>query len=322
MRPTPLPNCAAFALTLAVCLGGCSKIIGGWHARAGLDAEDFFDDPQVIALCEAIEANDLEAMDRLIAEGADVNAVGKAGVTPLLWAFPEDKFERFEKLLQHGADPNVLMTDAAAVNRAFPEGHAVTHLAFGSSFDRHWRAVLEHGGDPNLTTQGRRAGVLPVLHVTIRGRGANKIERVRALAEAGADLDARGVGGVTPAMRALLWGGQYDLAAELVRLGASLDVRQHIYQTNVGLRTLPHFVAEELLKPRPAAPDLTESLQGLVDLLEREGVDMDAAKQDIVRWRGISGTPLQRKRAFLAEAREIAAKEKATQAAEQQDAAN
>jgi ankyrin repeat protein len=57
-------------------------------------------------LCKAIEENDVGEIDRLVAAGADVNAKGKENMTPLLWAFPDDKPERFKKLLELGADPN------------------------------------------------------------------------------------------------------------------------------------------------------------------------------------------------------------------------
>ncbi len=72
-----------------------------WHAQAGWKAEDYFQDPAVVALCKAIEDNNIKEMERLIAEGADVNALGKDGMTSLLWAFPDRKIERFACLLRH-----------------------------------------------------------------------------------------------------------------------------------------------------------------------------------------------------------------------------
>jgi hypothetical protein len=49
----------------------------------------------VIALCKATEANDIAEIDRLVAAGADVNAQGEGNMTPLLWAYPDNKLERF-----------------------------------------------------------------------------------------------------------------------------------------------------------------------------------------------------------------------------------
>ena len=53
-----------------------------FHQRFRWNAEDFFDDPQVVALCRAIEAKDLREIDRLIAAGADANALGRDNMTP------------------------------------------------------------------------------------------------------------------------------------------------------------------------------------------------------------------------------------------------
>jgi hypothetical protein len=100
---------ATYLLVAVVTLVGCgeaSRITGTtWHQKFGWKAEDYFSDPQVIALCHAIAANNLAEIDRLVAAGANVNAKGKGNMTPLLWAFPDNKLDRFERLLKHGAGP-------------------------------------------------------------------------------------------------------------------------------------------------------------------------------------------------------------------------
>ncbi|MDR3110936.1 MAG: ankyrin repeat domain-containing protein [Planctomycetaceae bacterium] len=76
-------------------VNGCSAS-SSWYSKFNWKAEDYFDDPKVIALCRAIEAKDIKKIDRLVANGADVNAKGKGNMTPLLWAFPDNKPEVFE----------------------------------------------------------------------------------------------------------------------------------------------------------------------------------------------------------------------------------
>ena len=88
----------AAALLVAMALGfvatGCGvmNLQPGrtYHQRCGWKAVDCFTDPKVIALCRAIEANDLAEMERLVQAGADVNARVKGNMTPLLWAFPDN----------------------------------------------------------------------------------------------------------------------------------------------------------------------------------------------------------------------------------------
>ena len=132
-----------------------------WHDKHGWKAADFFADPQVVALCEAIQANDLERMRQLIAAGADVNALGKGNMTPLLWAFFDDKPERFWLLLEAGADPNFYTESDFGLRQAMVAGDSVTHMACRSRFGHFW-PVFEHGGDPNLPNKtGAFAGQTP-----------------------------------------------------------------------------------------------------------------------------------------------------------------
>jgi ankyrin repeat protein len=93
-----------FTVLLTVIMAtGCDKSESfdrsiSWNAKPQWKANDYFDDPKVIALCKAIDARDLKEIDRLVAEGADVNAKGKGNMTPLLWAFPENKPEIFKRI--------------------------------------------------------------------------------------------------------------------------------------------------------------------------------------------------------------------------------
>ena len=87
--PAPL---MAFALCCVVAGCGVLDLLPSRtiHQRCGWKAEDYFTDRKVIALCRAIEANDLAEMERVVKAGADVNAQGKDKMTPLLWAFPDN----------------------------------------------------------------------------------------------------------------------------------------------------------------------------------------------------------------------------------------
>ena len=171
-------------LLIAGC-GEVSQITGStFHQKFGWKAEDYFTDPKVIALCHAIEANDLAGIDREIAAGANVNAKGKDNMTPLLWAFPDNKLERFTKLLEHGANPNVAIESDLNTHGGFRSGDSVTHMACGTQFAGYFEAVFAHGGDPNLIREGIIPGDTPLFSV-IKGAGPNKLTHVRMLIEKG-----------------------------------------------------------------------------------------------------------------------------------------
>ena len=144
------------------------------HERFGWKAEDYFTDPKVIALCHAIEASDLAEMERLVKAGADVNAQGKDKMTPLMWAFPDNQLPRFKWLLEHGANPNVVVeSDFNTGHRTFP-GDSVTHMACATPFPGYFDAVFDHGGDPNLRRTGASGRDATPLFTVARKRGEKK----------------------------------------------------------------------------------------------------------------------------------------------------
>jgi len=175
-----------------------------WHQLVSWKAEDYFDGPQIIKLCHAIEKNDVDEMNRLIAEDADVNAVGKDGMTLLLWAFPDHKPERFECLLKHGADPNVLFKSDFGVkyrpfhpipggenffeDRGCHLGQSVTHLACRSPKISYMQLVFAHGGNANLID--KKTKETPLSISICRGMPDMK-KRTEILLGKGADLIRR-----------------------------------------------------------------------------------------------------------------------------------
>jgi hypothetical protein len=193
---------AILALALLM-ITGCGRLVGmrkTFHQRCGWKAEDYFTDPKVIALCHAIEANDLAEMERLVQAGADVNAQGKGNMTPLLWAFPDDHLPRFKWLLEHGADPNVKIESEFNTRGFMVPGDAVTHFVCKTAFPGYFEAVFEHGGDPNLRTS--RYEDVPLTLVIKGGGGGNRAEMIRKLVAIGADPDMFS-GQITPAIDAV-----------------------------------------------------------------------------------------------------------------------
>ena len=256
-----------------------------WHDKHGWKAADFFTDPQVVALCEAIEANDLERMRELIAAGADVNARGKGNMTPLLWAFFDDQPERFRLLLEAGADPNVYTESDFGLRQAMVAGDSVTHMACRSHFGHFW-PVFEHGGDPNLPSKAAGfAGQTPV-YTVITSAAGDKKERIIRLAQKGASMNRAAGVDSSPLVTAEGYFGRYDLCLLLLDLGADPSA----YEGNE-LTKITHLLCGTLEDQkrgtgqlRDATPERMATFNRLVERLEAMGESMAEAQADRERW--------------------------------------
>src|SRR5262249_52448878 len=145
----------------------------------GWKAEDYFHDPKVVELCHAIEANDIAEIDRLVAAGANVNAQGKGKMTPLLWSFFDNKLERFKLLLEHGADPNVVVESDFESHGAVSSGESVTFLACKTRFPGYFDAVFAHGGDSNLPCSSFMGNQDTPLFTVIASGAGDKKQRIK-----------------------------------------------------------------------------------------------------------------------------------------------
>jgi hypothetical protein len=265
----------------SVGIGGCNRIAQvtatNWYDKFGWKAEDYFDDPQVIALCKAIQADDLKEIDRLIAQGANVNAIGKDNMTPLLWAFPDEKIDRFKKLLEHGADPNVLVKSDLGTRSVIMPGTAVTHLVCKTSFPGYFEEVFAHGGNPNLIMSAYNDAPLFLLLTS----GTASQQRIQTLIDKGADLNYRNGTGTTPAAQAVSWGGQYEVALMLLKAGAD----PHEYQAD-DMQKVTHIIAKRAANEKLAGitPANSAAREELIAWLEQHGEPMKTAEDDLKRW--------------------------------------
>lgn len=265
-----------------------------WHELVGWKAEDYFDDQQVIELCHAIESNDIEEMERLIAAGADANAVGRDGMTLLLWAFPSRKLERFACLLQHGADPNVFLESDFGVrfdafhpapkngytfrfNRGCHPGQTVTLLACASPVIEYLELVLAYQGDVNLAD--KKTGETP-LDIVLNREMPDRKRKAELLVANNAKLNRYCKYKLAyPAMQAVN-NDDFDIAIYLLKSGADPT----LYQPN-GIYKLAHLVIrkEERLVPLLRKKRLSD-YKALVDWLEQHGESLDQARIEDKRW--------------------------------------
>lgn len=292
-------------LILLPCVLACGQ--GTIHAKVGWKAEDFFDDAKVVALCKAIEANDLKEMERLINDGANVNAKGKDNMTPLLWAFPDNKLERFKLLLEKGADPNIAIESDLNTRKAgFESGDSVTMITAKSGFQEHFRQVMDHGGDPNLVHRGNNKSLLQ----TVIMSGANKKERVELLIKKGADLNMD-PGSAPPVIVAATFFGQYDLALFLLKSGA--DPNQYMQKENMKL--VHTLINEKSRVEQSADPATKQAYESLVTWLKEHGQSFEVAQADLDRWESWRGKSFAEYRRLMdAEIAERKAREAAEKA--------
>lgn len=286
-------------------LTGCGQAGGlfphsSTHTKLGWKAEDYFADPQVIALCKAIEADDIPEIDRLVAAGADVNAQGKGKMTPLLWAFPDNKLDRFKRLLELGANPNVITESDFDKRGVFMAGDSVTHMACETAFPGYFEAVFDHGGDPNLVKQTKvlGRGDTPLL-ATIISRAPHKKEHIRLLLDKGADINYHAPSDDTVAMRAV-GASQFDIVLMLLERGADFKL-----VTNDDANTrLMHQLLVSKTHGEYWTAEQRAGFDAVVRLLEDHGDSAKEAQADLDRWAKWSVTKGDYQRNMAAEVAE------------------
>ena len=158
-----------------------------------------------LALAAAL--NDTETCERLIQEGADVNAVSRqGGKTPLQWAAILGNVELIHKLLAAGANP-------------YTKGHTVLCAAAGANQVASCAALLDAGVSPICEQYGWTE---PVLHQAAR-MGAHQV--CKLLLERGMDPNALDRGARTALMIAADHGQHRErICEQLLAAGARADL--------------------------------------------------------------------------------------------------
>lgn len=209
LAPLSLVILAWLPLTACMALDAQSRAIA---ALAGMDADEYFQKPAQVALVEAAGQGNIPRMRRALENGADVNAVGRDGMTPLMWAAAiKHNLEGFRFLLEHGANPNVVteLPKDFAAERAF-----IIETAFRLDDPRYMKLLLEHGADPNtILNDGDETPLF--LHPQDRS-----LAQIKLLVEYGANVNHRAIYDITPLLDAV-FGEEYETALFLLRAGAA-----------------------------------------------------------------------------------------------------
>ncbi len=218
-----------------------------------MSLETMFPDQQVRALARAAGEGNIRKIEQLVQKGVDVNARGAQGATPLFWAMRDHK--GFKRLLELGADPNVVYAD----------GNNVMLVAVSLKDKRILKAALEHGGNPNLVA-GDSTGRTPIFDAMSAG-----MDVVDLLLKHGADINARDSLSNTPVLAAA-GRGDFEIVYQLLERGADYALKdRHGYD-------LAKQVASTVGKLRPGTK-WAKWQEKVIGWLQAKGVEIPASPQ-------------------------------------------
>jgi ankyrin repeat protein len=223
------------ALGVLIVTADCAANTG-----AGLTAQQAFSDPRVVALVEAVSRSDYASADKALKAGANVNAVGSDGISPLLWmlgAAPQVK--PVEYLLKAGANPNYR-----------DERHKASAMyiaAGGEHTNKLLALLLRYKGDPNML--GPRD--VPLLFTAVQQQ---RDDNIKLLVGSGADVNWTDRHKDTAANQAIDY-ARFDLIVYFLDHGLTSNLQD--LASEVEIRVVPNSDAQrqkekviEMLKAR------------------------------------------------------------------------
>jgi len=231
---------------------GCARAAkpdAPWDSFRVGNAYAIFADKKVAELAVAAAKGDIQAVDRSVADGVNINAVGEYGQTPLFWPLYAHNKTGFQLLLEHGADPNARDQN----------GDGVMHLAAEDEDPDYLRLALAHRGDPNLRDT---RGVFPT--PIFRAMRPLRNDNLKLLVAAGADINYRDVSAETPMVSAADL-SHYDKVYILLMAGADYKL------TDVWGKTIVRRIERSSFDE---AADTGHWRDKVIDFLRQHGVEV------------------------------------------------
>jgi ankyrin repeat protein len=224
-------------------------------------------------MSEAALNGNVAMLDRLLKAGADVESANADGMTALMIIARTNNVEAAKLLLKHGAKVNTVekWKEQTALIWASAEGQPAmvkTLVDAGADVNAHSKI---NNWERQVTAEARAiarpsGGMTPLLYAARQGC----TECVKALAEAGADLDLGDPDNVSPLLVATL-NGRWDTAKYLINKGANVNKwdwwGQSPLYAAVDMNTIPHGGRPD----RPSLDD-TPSLE-VIELLLKKGAN-------------------------------------------------
>lgn len=203
------------AIPLVSCAS--SPKFGVFEGPQKMDVRDYFDSPSQVNLIKAAERGDRQQLRNAMEQGADVNKVGRAGMTPLFWAFGKQNLDGYKLLLEFGADPNIVVE----LPESFEEEQAgALEMAARIEDSEYLRLLLDSSGNPNLLLNDWNE---PLIYRAIMYR---RPDNVSLLLKYGAEIDYQDKSGSTP-LRKAVTARQFEIALLLLRSGADPTIQNN-----------------------------------------------------------------------------------------------
>jgi len=213
------------------------------------------------ALHWAVNRDDLEMVDVLLAAGAKVGVANDFGVIPLSLAAENGSVAMVDRLLEAGADPNA----------ALPGGETPLMIAARTGNLDAVRTLLDHGAnvDAKEETKGQTALMWAI--------DEKHSDVVKLLMDRGADVHARSNSGFSPFLFALR-NGDVELV-ETLFAGGGIDVNEKVPGTEGGALLItianPNIDLATLLLEQGADPNLGNG-EALLSAISSSNYDMAA----------------------------------------------
>lgn len=217
---------AAFAGWLMVTASCAETKVGGKNVQ------ESFADQRVAALVAAVSAGNFDEADKAHKSGADINAVGVDGLSPLLWVMGTTmNTSKIEFMLKKGADPNYRDNERQA---------SAMSLAAGGDRPDILKLLLQYKGDPNLL--GPRGETMMMIAVSqLRDKNLD------LLLMHGANINQTDRHRETVANKATGY-GRYDLVAKF--LDADLNENLQELAKDVEITKVPPESAQQQWKEK------------------------------------------------------------------------
>lgn len=173
--------------------------------------------PLMLASFGSLDSDAVKAVKALIKAGANVNAKDDTGTTPLMWAtYIFQNPDAIKVLIKAGADVN------AKGNKGItPLMHAISNTPLDESFKQATiKALIKAGADVNAKDN---YGLTPLM----RAASMENLDALKILIKAGASVNAKDNEGDTPLLWATRRNTKTDVIKLLIKSGADVNAKNN-----------------------------------------------------------------------------------------------